>query len=268
MTKKKLNKLNTLLAKSEALAPSYKGLVADYMKFFKGSQGAFTGEKKTYEPLPDTVDEPNRRGNRLVQTTVNEKWDYFTTIANDYFDTVMSIEKSNAEGLAKAELVVDGNSWGEFTTLELLRLKSIVENGELLKMLENTPVRSDSEEWSSTSSEMYQDREVSESPVISGTNRTTEKESYILQDPNIGKLQDQSSYTPQVAQKTKSVELGKYTVQKFSGEWSQRQKAAMLLRRTQLLTSIAEALKEANDVDAVSSGLSGEKVFGFLFGES
>lgn len=263
---KKSNKLNALLAKSEALAPSYKGLVADYTKFFKSSQGAFTGEKKTYEPLPDTVDEPNRRGNKLVQTTVDEKWKYFSETATEYFDAVMSIEKSNSHGIAKTELVVNGEPWGEFTTLELLRLKSLVENGEFLRMAEVVPVRSDAEEWSSSENEMYTGRSISESPLIEGSARTTEKENYILQDPNIGKLQDQSSYVPQIGVKNNSIELGTYTIQKFSGEWTQRQRAALLKRRTQLLTAIAEAIKVANDVEALSSSLTGEKVFRFLFG--
>lgn len=257
-------KLNVLLAKTDALAAYYKGQVNDYGKFFSSKQGAFKGEKKTYTPREDTIDDTSKRGIVKVQTTVTEKLEWFKENAREYVDALFAQEATNASGNAKAELIVDGESWGEFTSLELLRLKSLVEAGGLHSVLENIPVRSDSEVWEKTDDEDYSGREIYESELIKGVNKTTEKENYILKDPNV----DASSpnYNPTVATKTTIVELGDYTHQKFTGEWSQRQKAEVLQRRAKLLVAITESLKKANEAEVVSSELSADKIFGYLFG--
>lgn len=258
-------KLNVLLAKTDSLAPQFKGALNDFSRFFAKSQGAFRGEKRTYDPKEGTIDQPTMRGNTLVQTTVDEKFDWFRENSKEYIDALFSQEKTNSSGIAKAELIVDGESWGEFTSLELLRLKSVVESSQLHTMLENIPVRSDAEEWAKSSNEMYSDRAIFESPLNKGVAKTTEKEDYILKDPNV----DSSSpnYTPVVAHKTTTLELGDYTQQKFSGEWSQRQKAQALKRRSVLMTAIIEALKTCNDVEAVPSEITSDKIFGYLLSE-
>src|SRR5690606_28059261 len=130
------------------LAPLFKGMIQDYAKFFTKSQGAFLGEKRTYEAREGTIDDPSKRGNVLVQTTVDEKLKWFKENSKEYIDALFAQEATNASGNAKAQLIVDGTEWGEFTSLELLRLKSIVESSSLHSMLEAIPVRSDSEEWS------------------------------------------------------------------------------------------------------------------------
>lgn len=48
-------KLNVLLAKTDALASSFKTSLKDYIKFFKGNNGAFLGVRKTYSPNPGTI---------------------------------------------------------------------------------------------------------------------------------------------------------------------------------------------------------------------
>jgi hypothetical protein len=259
-----MNKLNVLLAKTDSLAPQFKGMVNDFSKFFSKSQGAFLGEKRTYEPKEGTIDEPTKRGNILVQTTVDEKLEWFKANAKDYIDALFAQEATNASGNAKAELIVDGENWGTYTSLELLRLKSIVEANNLHGMLEAIPVRSDSEEWSESKNEMYADKNIFETPLITGVIKTTEKENYILKDPNVD--HNSPNYTPTVGVKTTTVELGDYTQQRFSGQWTQRKRAEALKRRATLLTAIIETLKKCNEADVVNSELTSDKIFGYLFG--
>jgi hypothetical protein len=256
-------KLNVLLAKTDSLQSHFKAMLGDYGKFFSKNQGAFKGEKGTYEPREGTIDEPKARGNTLVQTTVTEKLDWFKENSVDYINALFSQEKTNASGAATAELTVAGQVWGTFTSLELLRLKNIVESSGLYTMLSSIPVRSDSEEWAPTTNDMYKGRDIAESPLHRGINVTTEKEQYILKDPNVGK--DSPNYTPSVATKTTTLELGDYTRQRFSGEWTQRDKALALRKRTTLITAIVEALKVCNEAEAVESELTSDKIFGYLF---
>lgn len=257
-------KLNILLAITDEEQKVYKNLVTDYIKFFKGSQGAFRGEKKTYTPKEGTVDEPTKRNLVVVQTTVDEKLEWYEETASKYINALFSQEKTNASGVSKAELVVDGVVWGEFTSLELLRLKSLVDNGNVLELYSNVPVRSDGEIWNATQEEIYEGRDVFQTPVVSSIVKTTTKESYILADPNIALLKDASAYKPSIATKDTIVELGDATSQKFSGEWSQRQRAEVLKRRQTLITAVTEALKKANEAEAVASELTAQKIFGYL----
>jgi len=258
-------KLNVLLAKTDALAVGFKNLVNDYGRFFNKSQGAFLGEKKTYQAKEGTIDEPSRRGNINVQTTVDEKFDYFLNTSSEYIDALFSQEKTNASGTATAELTVDGSSWGTFTSLELLRLKGLLENSAITNMLGSIPVRSDAEQWVKSEQEAYSSREIFDAPRLEGTNITTVKEDYILKDPNVS---DQSpNYNAKVAQKTTVMELGEYTVQKFSGQWSQRQRAEAMMRQSRLYVAVIEALKVCNEAEAVSSDLTSIAIFGYIFGE-
>lgn len=258
-------KLNVLLGKTDYLASTYVGMLKDFIGFFRGKQGAFLGEQRTFSPKEGTVDEPSKRKNLLVQTTVGEKFDWLEENSKEYLDALFAVEATNSSGTAKAELIVDKKSWGIFTSLELLRLKSIIESNDLKGMFENIPVRSDSILWENNTTEQYGGRQVFQTPIVEGTEKTTVIESYILEDPNIAKI-DAKSYAPQLGKKNTVMEVGDYTHQKFSGEFSQRQKATILKKRSTLLTAVIEALKECNDVEIVKSELNAKKIFGYLLG--
>lgn len=256
-------KLNVLLAKTDYLASPFKKGLEDYIKFFKSSQGAFKGEKKTYQPAEGTIDIPSERSNKLVVTTVSEKLDWLEKSSKEYLDALFSQEKTNASGKVMAELVVEGKSWGKFTSLELLKLKSLLELPDLKGMYENLPVRNDDEEWNPTSSDQYKGRDIFESPLSKGEKKTTTKENYILSDPNISKVEG-AKYTPQIASKDTISKLGDYTFQKFTGETSHRERAEILRRRSILLGSVIEALKIANEAEIVQSELTADKIFNYL----
>jgi len=261
-----MRKLNVLLALTDQLRVQYKNMIADYSKFFSKSQGAFLGVKKTYVPKEGTIDDPKLRGVIPVATTVEEKLDYFIENTKDFIDALFSQEKTNASGLATASLVVDGNNWGTFTSLELLRLKTLIESsdlGKLEEMLMNIPVRSDSEVW--FESDIETGRQIWSTELLKGVNKTTIKEPFIVKDPNLETKDIPVGYNPPVVSRDVVHELGDYTVQHFSGQWSQRQRALALKRRAALLSAITVALKEANETEAIESDLTGKRIFNYLF---
>lgn len=263
-----MKKLNVLLALTDQLRHVYKNMVNDYVKFFSKSQGSFKGEKKTYTAKDGVIDEPNKRGTVLVATTVKEKLDYFIENSSKFVDALFSQEKTNSSGEASAELVVDGKSWGIFTSLELLRLKSLLESkdlGVLSEMILNIPVRSDSEIWNKSKNDDYTGREIHETELFQGIAKTTIKTPFVLKDPNIKGDNIPAGYQPSVVTKDEIMELGDYTKQSFSGEWSHRERALVLKRKTDLLCSITEALKIANECVVVESGLNSKRIFGYLF---
>lgn len=261
-------KLNVLLALTDKLKSDFKNMIGDYTKYYNKSQGDFLGEKRTYSPREGTIDEPTKRGVKKVVTTVDEKIDYFINNSKDYINYLFSQEKTNANGLSTADLIIEGINWGKFTSLELLRLKTLIEssdNGKLEGMLIEIPVRSDNEIWNKSENADYSVRSVFETPMVSGVAKTTNKEEYILDDPNLSRLKDGSNYSAVKSVRNVVQELGDYTLQKFSGEWSHVQRAGSLKRRSELLTAVIAALKVANEVEAVQSELTAQRIYGYIF---
>lgn len=256
-------RLNTLLAKTDHLSSIFQKMISEYHVFFNKLDTNFRGERKTYDAASGTIDLPSERGNKSVATTVREKLDWFEENSSEYINALFAQEATNASGVAKAVLVVDSKVWGEFTSLELLRLKSLIENGNIEQMYSAIPTRSDAEEWKPTTQDMYKDREIFEGTKLEGEKKSIAKEQYIIPDPNIEKVKS-GSYTPTVGSKDTIIKLGDYTFQKFSGEWSARQKAELLRRRSTLLSAVIEALKIANEAEVVSSKLNAEKIFSYL----
>ena len=255
---KKQKKLSQVLAFTDDGRTSFKNNITDATKFFKKEGGInFRGHKNTYTPYDGTVDEPNKRGVVLVASTVDERLKWVFDSIGKYIDNLFTQERSNASGQAKAHLYVEGKDWGEFTSLELLKLKSILKAGDatLKNMIGMIPVRDRQEIWFQTQSDDYGDKEgVYETERVEEINKTSVKENYILPDPNFVNKENMSGYTPIQGTKTTIKELGKGTRQKFSGEWSELQRAQALKRVQELDLAVTDALKRANDVPIVESG--------------
>lgn len=256
--------MNVLLAKTEHTESQFKALFKDYIQFFKNNQSSFKGVRGTYEPRAGTIDEPNRRGFTLVVTTVSEKLKWLEDVAGPHIEALMNLEATNASGHARAEVVIDDHSLGEFSSLELLRMISLLEKGDMEAMYSNIPVRSETEQWHRSQDGNYTDRDVYETELSRSINKTTIKEDYILPDPNADKYKEGISITPKVAQKSTVVELGDATIQRFSGEISHRERAEILLRRTKLIAALKAALKKANEAEVIQSNMTAQKLFNYI----
>jgi hypothetical protein len=259
MTKTKtVQKLSTFLGLRDRVETSFKNMLTDMSNKFSKNQGLFQGEKKTYTPIEDYADDPSKRGYTAVASTVPEQLNYMKENTLDFFDVVFSIEKTNAKGLVESELIVDGVSWGTYTSLELLRLKTTLDNQLFKAVYNNVPTRSLTEHWTPTEDENYSGRAVFETPEDKGFSKTTLKTQYILLDPHPGKER-----APQVATQDKQVNVGSYTSQKFSGAISTAQKAQMIKKCDSLYKAVITALENANDVEIQKSDL-GSKVFEYI----
>lgn len=256
-------KLHVVLAKTDQGSGPFKAIQADYLKFFKDEQGKFKGIRKTYEPRPGTADIPSMRESKSVVTTVDEKLLWLTDSVSDHIDNMLTVAATNASGRAKSTLTVEGIVFGNLSSLELLEIKNMLEKGDFLQMYSHIPVRSDADIWLPGTDEQYKGREILQSELRKGTQTTTDKETYVLQDPNLGLITG-TQYIPQRAERTTVREIGDYTLQIFSGEYSTRQKAEILQRRTKLLSAITEALKIANEAETINSALQGRLLMNYL----
>lgn len=250
-----MTKMNTLLAVVEHSTASKTKLVGDYAKFFKTAQGAFHGVKKTFTPREGFPEDPSKMGTTTVVTTVDEKLDWFQQQFSNWLQQVFSLEATNSRGANTVELKVGNISFGQLSAIELMRLKNILTDKSLESVFENIPVRSDAEVWVPTTNPDYSGRAVFETAMLSGVTRTTEKEEVILRDPNLDPAHLPANYQARTTIKNRLIETGDYTVQNFSGEWTQRQRAELLRRRSVLLEAVIEALKKVNDIEVENSRL-------------
>ena len=253
-------KLNSQLAALEQAASGYKSLLKQTLNSFKDLD-LFRGIKNTYDPNAGTNDVPSNRSYRKIVTTVDEKLEYFKSISSNYIDLALNCEASNANN-SKATININGKDI-ELTTLELMRLKSILLNPDFVNMIEAIPCKKDSEIWNECTLEEYAGRGIFESRLIESKNQTVIKEEYILHDPNVSK--DSVSYKPQVGRRDIPTELGIITNQKFSGESTISRKAKMLHNRSILLQKVIVALKEANDTPITESTIKSSDIFNEIF---
>lgn len=177
---------------------------------------------------------------------------------------MFSVEATNSKGAHTVELVVEGHSFGHLTALDLMRLKSLLTKKELESMYGNIPVRSDAEVWESCTDPEYDGREIYQTAIQCGVTRTSEAEEVILKDPNINPDKLPANYNAKTTIKKKTVETGDYTTQYFTGEWTQRQRAELLRRRSAILAAVIQALKEVNDVEASQSNLDVDAMVNYL----
>lgn len=246
-------KLSVLLGLRDKVETNWKNMTDDMFKKFKNHQGLFQGVRQTYAPLEGYADEPGKRGFVNISSTVPEQLDWMDKHSRDFMDVVFSIEKTNASGNVKAELIVEGKSWGEYTSLELLRLKTTLDNPKFKELYNEIPVRTQTDLWKESDDEAFTGRKVYETEIEEGFAKTTIKESYILQDPHPDKAR-----APQIGEKSNQVNIGKYSVQKFSGALSLAQRANMQVRFNNLYKAVIEALENANDVEIQESDLGGK----------
>lgn len=253
-----MKKLSVLLGLRDKIEKTFGKMLEDMTGKFKSKQGMFMGFRKTYDALQGFADDPTKRGLQNVESTVEEQLSWFKKHTLDYFTTIFSIEKTNSQGGALATLIVDGKTWGIYSTLELLRLKSVLD-GKLRGMASDIPVRSEAHLWDKSTDDIFQGRDVVQTPIEQGFARTTLKESFILTDPH-----PEKGRAPQVATKDTIVNIGAYSSQTFSGAWTMRKRAELMVKYDHLYTAVIEALETANNIESVESDL-GVQVLNYLF---
>lgn len=253
-----MKKLSVLLGLRDKIEKTFANMLDDMHGKFKNKQGLFMGFRKTFHALEGFADDATKRGFQNVSSTVGEQLHWFKEHTEDYFETIFTIEHTNSLGNAKAALVVQGETWGIYSTLELLRLKSILD-GKMKAMINDIPARSEAVIWNPSADDVFKGREIVETAKDEGYTRTTLKESYILSDPHPDKARQ-----PVVASKDTIVNTGAYTAQDYSGAFTLRQRAELMVKYDLLYKAVIEALETANNVECEPSDL-GTKVLDYLF---
>ena len=256
-------KLNVQLAKRQHSQSIFKKLLSDTLDFFRRKESPFQGFQKTYTPRGDYPIDYQYVGNKRVVSTVGEKMDYFEKHSGEYINNMLAVEATNATA-AKAELIVDGLSFGMLSTMELLALKSFVESKDFVNYYEELPVRSEVWKWTPSTDSEHNHRDIYTTDPIIGEDKTSEVTPYILQDPNVELLVDKSKYVPVQASKRVDIIKGDKRAEIFSGELAIQDRAEMLARRSKFYEGILEAIEKANLVEVVESQCTAQKLFDYI----
>lgn len=263
----KKQKLAALLGVTELAKKRQAALINDYSIFFTKNQGAFVGKKSSYTPAPGYNDNLSKQYHNRLTTTVAEKMMYMAENIIPIWNDMLTVEKTNSSGIAKANLIIDGKDYGEFTSLELLGMKTLFTSGKVQHMIKSTPTRREGVNWVKDDSGDYADREVYKRDVPY-QDVTTEKESYIVDDPNVAKSIAAGvslNYAPVVKIKETKAVLGGGVVTELTGAISHTDRAQILDRLTLIQRGITEALARANDVE-VEDRTDVSSIVGYLFG--
>jgi hypothetical protein len=255
-----LKRLAVYLGLRDKNEKDFTNMLNDMTSKFKNKQGIFMGFRNTFVPEEGHPDMPENRKFQAVSSTVAEQLDYFKEHTRDYFNTVFAIERTNAGGVT-AELIVNEKSWGTYTTLELLRLKGILDS-KLKLMVQDLPIRPETVIWEKTNDPVYAGRNIYESPLDRGKTKTTLKRIVIINDPHIA--DSPHPRQPMTQQIDTPVNTGEYTKQDFSGAITNKERAGLEVAYNQIYKGVVAALEAANSAEIKESDL-GDKVLDYLF---
>lgn len=250
-------KLNVLLAKTDQLAAIIKANIGDTIDKFKNKQTLYRGERKSYKERSPEYADPNQELDKGVNSTVGETLAYLFKLADNFLSAKLDQEATNCSNTAKAELIINNESYGEFTTGELMALKGFFEQQIFKDMLGNMPTMSLSERWSKSYSPEYERRAVFESPIQKWMAKVTE----VYQVPH---FDPQGKQPAVIVNEKKTIEVADVERQLFTGEISHVEKAYMIARLSEITIAIKEALERANSVEVVKSNLNIKKLFQYL----
>lgn len=250
-------KLNVLLAKTDQLNAVTKKNLTDSIATFRGKQGHFKGEKTTYKERSAEFANPANNVDKPVNSTVQEWFDYTFKIAAEFMKAKLDQESTNCSGTAKAMLVIEGKSFGELSTGELMALKGFFEQQALRDMFEAAPTVSLTENWRESENVEYKRRGILEAPIQNWVDKSTETTPKVEWDP--------AGKQPGIIIQLKStLEKGDVTRQLFTGEISHIDRAAIMSRLSKIIIAIKSALEEANHATVQPSALNPEQLFDYL----
>lgn len=244
-------KLHELLAVEADLDGEKTRVMQEALVTFTKKPELFTGHDKQLRMFDDSRSNENAVEARKVDTTVQDKLDYVATSIKRYWDACLQKEATNQ--LAKADLVVDGNTVAkDVPATFLLKLES--ELKKFRELVEQIPTHASGYEW----------KEAMElgAGIFKAMKDASFKTEKIPQHKVLYEATDK--HPAQIEKWTEDVKVGKYTHQMFSGMISPSEKSLMIGRVDKLLRSVKQARQRAN-VQEVEKKEIGESVFNFLF---
>jgi hypothetical protein len=215
---------------------------------FRSGKERMIGRSRVYYPSEENGQSfPSERVERA--TSADKELDAFAKSYGAWIDASVQKEATNTE--ARADLSIDGASFGTLPATALLNLEGKV--AEIIAIYENVPTNDPAVHWTWDA-----DNSQWRSPV--DTRHKTEKQQVgiVLYDAT-------PEHPAQTQLITRDVRVGRYETTVFSGALAQSDLDARLARARQLLVAVKKARAKANEQDASTITVAG-KLFDFING--
>lgn len=214
---------------------------------FLKKQEHFDGLRKDYSAKSDDEEQIPPEVKEVV-TTVADKLSHTEKFMIKAINLTLSKEETNSSGNAKAELVVDGTTFGTFSATSLLALeKKLV---SLRKLYEEIPTLDPSRTWDKSDIDnIFQTKELKY--------RTAKKVRAMTLAPATDK------HPAQVQLVNEDVQVGTYNTTYYSGKIRPKLKSEYLERIDNLLVEVKKAREKANQVDVVDVTVA-SKIFDYI----
>jgi hypothetical protein len=242
------NKLHELLAVEQDRKNKANQSVSEALQTFSKKDVIFDGMNKRYiameadsEIIPDETKE--------MAMSVKDKLTSTLEIFASGIDAHLSKEETNSANIAKAELIVDNQSFGTFAATSLLALETHFNKTK--ELYQTIPVLDQAKKWSfDTQRAIY---------------RTDEEVKFrsIKRPKVIVKYEATKEHPAQTELLYLDFQVGKYETTYFSGKITQAQKNTLLRRIDSLIEAVKIARSKANNVEVTNIKVA-QNLFNFI----
>lgn len=242
------NKLYELLAVEQDRKHKGYQAIGETRKAFAKADVQFDGMLKRYIPLEENAEQvPDEQ--RAMLTTVRQKLEQTLAIVAKGLNANLAKEETNASGTARAELVVEDQSFGEFSATSLLALEGHLQ--KLRELYAALPVLDTAKKWIFNEQEgIYQTE-----PEVKF--RSVKRPKVVV------KYEATKEHPAQTELLNLDFQVGKYETIYSSGKITVAQKALLLSRVNTFLEAVKIARSRANTVEVQKVELA-EELFTFL----
>jgi len=199
----------------------------------------FDGFVRKYTPFEEGGEKQPEESKEMV-TTVDEKLHFALPIIAKAIDAALSKEASNASGKLKAELTVDGKSYGTFDAQALLQLEKQLR--DLRVVADHLPTLDMAKSWTP------------DGATREGTFATGEAVTYRYVEETIPVVLYEATkeHAAQVKETSKRTQVGEFVTKTTSGRITPAQKAKIQKKLDNFLVAINKARSVANTNEATN----------------
>jgi hypothetical protein len=241
--------LHQLLAVSTDLDQQARAIMEETVNTFTKKAEHFDGIKKVYSPYDDAGEKLPPEIKEVV-TTVGEKLSYAKESVIKAMDVTLSKEETNSSGEAKAELIVDGLSFGTFSATSFIALERYLE--KIRDEYKAIPTLDPTRRWTKETSSGRDLRE-----AIEVKYRSEKKARPLVLSPAT------MQHPAQVQLVTDEIQVGKYDTTYSSGRMTPLEKSNLLAKLDTLIIEVKKAREIANQAKVKEVEI-GEKIFNFI----
>lgn len=247
---KNKNKLHAVLAVEATNKAQSEKILNEQSSNFTKNDSRFDGLTRVLIPL-EGEGERMTTDNKIINYTVIENVAYVSDVVCKYLNTTLTKEETNSSGTARAELVIDGTSYGEVSATSLLALENYLT--KVRRFYETIPTLDPTKDWKDDEGKQKGFKKTDAEYKY----KTEKRTKHIVVHPPT------ENFPAEIRESNTDVQVGKYETIYTSTKISTRDKAELLTRIDKVIEAVKKTRSKANEAEAIQSELA-TKLFGYI----